>query len=81
MGRELLKGSEDLHHTFIHHPRNLLASEGKMRLGGADLERGGEEKQIDPCQQCLCVMERLWRTLNNLLSLHTAPYYWQNLFK
>lgn len=53
VGRELLKGSEDLHHAFMHYPRNLLASEGKMRIGSADLERGGEEKQIDPCQQCL----------------------------
>lgn len=46
VGRELLKGSEDLHPTFVNHPRNLAALEGKMRIGSADLE-GGEEGKAD----------------------------------
>ena len=46
VGRELLKGSEDLHPTFMHYPRNLLALEGQMIIGSADLE-GGEEGKAD----------------------------------
>lgn len=44
--REMLKGSEDLHPTFMNHPKNLVALEGKMKIRSPDLE-GGEEGKAD----------------------------------
>lgn len=46
MGREILKDSEDLHPTFMNHPKNPVALEGKMKLGSAGLD-GGEEGEAD----------------------------------
>lgn len=43
----MLKGSEDLHPTFMNHQKNLAALEGKMKLGSADLEGEKKEKQIN----------------------------------
>lgn len=42
----MLKGSEDLHPTFMNHPKNLVALEGKMKIRSPDLE-GGEEGKAD----------------------------------
>lgn len=48
VGKEMRKGSEDLPPTFMNHPKNLVALEGKMQLGSADLEgEGKKEKQIN----------------------------------
>lgn len=58
MGRELLKGSEELHLIFVHHPKNLLALEGKMRISSADLERGEEGKAYKPLLYLVFICNR-----------------------